>query len=113
MNETAIKRATSSIGLAKKAGKIICGIPMIIEALRTAKKPSLVIASAEASANSLKKISDKCKFYGVEIITIPISPDELAHSVGNSGSVAAVSINDGGLADLVRSALDESKNLRS
>ena len=113
MNEADVKKAASAIGLAKRAGKVTCGIPLIIEALRAGKGPSLVVASETASANSLKKISDKCKFYGTEIITIPLSPDELAHCVGNSGSVAAVSVNDGGLADLVRSALDDTKNQRS
>ena len=36
----------------------------------------------------------------------PITPEELAHAVGHVGGVAAVSVNDSGLAELVRSAID-------
>ncbi|MBR6742335.1 MAG: ribosomal L7Ae/L30e/S12e/Gadd45 family protein [Clostridia bacterium] len=101
-----MNKLSSYLGLAKKAGKVTSGVPLIIEALRSKNKPALVVASATASDNSLKKISDKCKFYGVTLIKVPLSPEELASSVGGMGSVAAVSVNDGGLADLVRSAID-------
>ena len=106
MTEEKVIKAAKNLGLAKRAGKTICGIPLIIEALRSNKKPHLVIASAKASENSLKKITDKCKFYEVELISLPITPEELAHAVGHVGGVAAVSVNDSGLAELVRSAID-------
>ena len=106
MSDNKAQKAASLLGLAKRAGKITSGVPLIIEALRSKKQPSLVVASASASENSLKKISDKCKFYGVELIKISLAPSELAHAVGRTGSVAAVAVNDGGLADLVRSAID-------
>ena len=110
MNEANVAKAIKNLGLAKRAGKTTCGVPLIIEALRSARKPYLVIASAKASENSIKKITDKCKFYEVEFISLPVTPDELAHSVGHIGGVAAVSVNDSGLADLVRSALTDSMN---
>ncbi len=106
MTEENAKKAVQNLGLAKRAGKTTCGIPLIIEALRSPKKPHLVIASAKASENSLKKITDKCKFYEVELISLPITPEELSHAVGHLGGVAAVSVNDSGLAELVRSAID-------
>ena len=101
-----MNKLSSYIGLAKKAGKVTSGVPLIIEALRSKSKPALVVASATASDNSLKKISDKCNFYGVTLIKVSLSPEELASAVGGMGSVAAVAVNDGGLADLVRSAID-------
>ena len=106
MTEANAAKAVKNLGLAKRAGKTICGVPLIIEALRSQRKPNLVVTSAMASANSLKKITDKCKFYEVVIISLPITPEELGHSVGHAGSVAAVAVTDSGLAELVRSAID-------
>ena len=103
--EADAKRIASLIGLAKKAGKVTSGIPIICDALRAGKKPILILVSESASDNSIKKISDKSVYYNVELLKIPLSSEELAHSVGKSGSTAAVAINDNGLAGLVRSAL--------
>lgn len=106
MNDVSLDKAIKNLGLAKRAGKTTCGIPLIIEALRSQKKPQLVVVSAKASDNSVKKITDKCRFYEVELLSLPITPEELAHAVGHVGGVAAVSVNDSGLAELVRSVID-------
>ena len=106
MTEANVIKAVKNLGLATRAGKTTCGVPLIIEELRYPKKPYLVVASEKASENSFKKITDKCKFYEVELLSLPITPEELAHAVGHLGGVAAVSVNDSGLAELVRSAID-------
>ena len=59
-------RILSSLGLCSKAGKLIFGVPMIIEAMQKGKKIYLVLEAGDTSDNTHKKITDKCSFYGVE-----------------------------------------------
>ena len=83
-----------SLGLASKAGKLIYGVPMIIEAIQKRKKVYLVIEAEDTSDNTHKKLTDKCSFYGVEKIRIDADGVELASRIGKSSSLAAVAITD-------------------
>ena len=64
------KRILSSLGLCAKAGKLIFGVPMIIEAMQKGKRVYLVLEAGDTSDNTHKKITDKCSFYGVEKIRL-------------------------------------------
>ena len=88
------KRILSSLGLCSKAGKLIFGVPMIIEAMQKGKKTYLVLEAGDTSDNTHKKITDKCSFYGVEKIRIDADGGELASRIGKSSSLAAVAITD-------------------
>lgn len=99
--------ALMSIGLAKKAGKLICGTPLVCRALSAATPPSVVVMSTGASDNTKKKIRDKCAYYGVELYEYAASPEDISRAVGGCASVAAVAICDGGLGRLF---LDRAKN---
>lgn len=98
----------TTIGLASKAGKAICGTQLIIEALRSAgkKKPCLVLEAADTSEGTHKKLSDKCSFYGVKHIRVELDMSELSGSVGKLSSVSAVGICDEGLARAVLSKIE-------
>ncbi|MBR2381570.1 MAG: ribosomal L7Ae/L30e/S12e/Gadd45 family protein [Clostridia bacterium] len=87
-------RFWGSLGLSSKAGKLIYGVPMIIEAMQKGKKVYLVIEAGDTSDNTHKKITDKCLFYGVEKIRIDADGGELASRIGKSSSLAAVAITD-------------------
>ena len=87
------------LGLAKRAGRVISGTPMVCEALAEREKPPLVLYAEGASAASKKKIVCKCEFYGVNAMPLPISAEELGHAIGKTGAVAAVAITDRGFAD--------------
>ena len=87
-------RFWGSLGLSSKAGKLIYGVPMIIEAMQKGKKVYLVIEAGDTSDNTHKKITDKCSFYGVEKIRIDADGGELASRIGKSSSLAAVAITD-------------------
>ena len=52
----------SFIGLSKRAGKLSSGEAKVLEDIKSLKT-FLVIISEDASENTLKKISDKCKSY--------------------------------------------------
>lgn len=94
-------RILGSLGLCAKAGKLIFGVPMIIEAMQKRKKIFLVIEAGDTSDNTHKRITDKCSFYGVEKIRLDINGGELASAVGKSSSLAAIAITDEGFYKMV------------
>lgn len=94
----------SAIGLSTKAGKVIFGVPMICEAMRRGGKtpPLLVLEASDTSENTHKKISDKCKFYGVEHIRLCHDGGRLASAVGKTSKLSAVAVTDKGLCLLIK-----------
>ena len=88
------KHFVSSLGLCAKAGRLICGVPMIIEAMQKGKRIYLVLEASDTSSNTHKRISDKCDFYGVERIKLDIDCGALGSAVGKSSALAAVAITD-------------------
>ena len=89
-------RILSSLGLCSKAGKLIFGVPMIIEAMQKGKKIYLVLEAGDTSDNTHKKITDKCSFYGVEKIRLEFDGIALSNAVGKSSNLAAVAVTDEG-----------------
>ena len=94
-----------ALGLCARARALIFGTPMICEAMRTAKKPRLVLVASDASENTRKRLNDKCAFYGVTQIALPLTSADLAHAVGKVSGLAAVGLTDENLCRLVRGAL--------
>ena len=96
-----------AIGLCARAGRLIYGIPMICEALKRGGKdsPRLVLESADTSDNSHKRIGDRCRFYGTELIRLPVSGADLGAAVGKTTVLGAVAITDEGLAAMVKNKL--------
>ena len=83
----------SMLGLSKRAGAAIVGAPMVIAALKD-KRIEVVFYPADASANTEKKINDKCAFYGVRCVRTEYTSVELGRAVGKLGAVCAVGITD-------------------
>ena len=100
------KRIFGSLGLCSKAGKLIFGVPMVIEAMQKGKPVFLVLEAADTSDNTHKRITDKCEFYGVKKVRLDISGVELAASVGKSASLAAVAIAEEGFYTMISKYLD-------
>ena len=94
-------RVLSSLGLCVKAGKLILGAPMIIEAMQKGKRVYLVLEAQDTSDNTHKKITDKCNFYGVEKIRLEFDGATLGAAVGKSSTLAAVAITDEGFYKMV------------
>jgi len=99
------KEALSVLGLAQRAGKTCAGGAMVTEAIRSRKKPELVILCSDASDNTAKRISDACSFHGVELVRAELSMEELAAALGKSNLSACVCINDRGFKELVLSKM--------
>lgn len=100
-------RILGSLGLCSKAGKLIFGVPMIIEAMQKGKNVLLVLEAGDTSDNTHKKISDKCNFYQVEKIQLDIDGGALASAVGKSSTLAAVAITDEGFYKMVSKYFDK------
>ena len=88
-----------ALGLCARAGKLVYGIPMICEALKSGgkNKPVLVVEASDTSANTHKKLSDKCGFYGVPLYRLAADTAGLGRAVGKTGAVAAVGVTDANL----------------
>ena len=87
-----IQKLLSLIGLARKAGKLTVGTEAVCDSIRGGKV-KLVIASAEASDNTKKRISNCTAYYGVRIEYTGATPDELGTAIGK-GATACVGIGD-------------------
>ena len=92
--------ALMSLGLAKKAGKLICGTPLVCKALASRTPPHLVVMSARASDNTRKKLRDKCSYYNVRLCELDAAPEDISRAIGGEASVAAVAICARGLGQL-------------
>jgi ribosomal protein L7Ae-like RNA K-turn-binding protein len=94
---------SSLLGLANRAGKIISGEELSLKEVRSGKA-KLILLSADASANSTKKITDKCKSYGVPLKFIE-NRELLGHAIGKDARIV-VAILDKGFAIKLMSLLD-------
>lgn len=81
------------LGLSRRAGAVIIGTDLVTKSLPSGKV-KLVMYAEGSSANTEKKITDKCKFYGVKCVKLTYSGDELAHAIGKLSSVCVVGVTD-------------------
>lgn len=82
------------LGLVARGGNLVFGealYPLIAKG-----SIYLVILASDASANSTKKVNDKCAFYHVPVLQTS-TKSELGHAIGK-GEVAALGITHRGLA---------------
>ena len=100
MNEKTKREALLALGMAKRAGRIVCGTPLVCKALSAKTPPALIIVSAHASDNTKKRLRDKSNFYGVSLYELDVGTDEISAAIGGNAQVAACAICDQGLARL-------------
>lgn len=84
------------IGLAKRAGRLLCGLGSVVDGVR-GKNVHLVIISEDASVLTKKKITDKCGFYNVKYIFFG-GMNSLGRAIGYN-ECSAVAVTDKGFAD--------------
>ena len=97
-------KAYRMLGMAKRAGKTVTGIDGVINSVKHGKS-FLVLVSADASDNTKKQLSDKCRTYDVRLID-GCDRDNISKMTGTENS-AAVSVIDRGLADAIFNAFDK------
>ena len=83
-------RALRLLGLAARARALVIGVPLICTALSQGKNkaPALVLVAEDCSANTKKRITDRTAFYGAELIALPCTCEQLAHTIGKKEALA-------------------------
>ena len=97
------RRFLNAIGLAARARRTVSGTDGVCAALKE-KKAHLVVRAGGISANTSKRIADRCSYYGIKLISAEISPEDLAYAAGRQSPAAAVAVTDGSLAKAVLEA---------
>lgn len=92
------KHLLSTLGLCARARALVVGTPQICDTLRTAPGRILcVLEAADTSANTHKRLTDKCTHYSVRLCRLEADGASLGSAVGKAGTVAAVGVTDPGL----------------
>ena len=108
MNEDKnLKQLLFSIGLARKAGKLISGTDFVCDEIRK-NKIVLVVCACDVSDNTKKKISDCCAYYQTKLYVTDVSKEMLGHAIGKSFS-ACVGITDHSLSELISRNINRGK----
>lgn len=98
-------RLRGMLGFAMRAGKIIIGTEMICKAMASKNgAPRLVVLSDGASDGTKKKLKTKSEFYGIKLVQINMSTDELGAILGKTYAPAAVGVTDEGFAKEIEKA---------
>lgn len=92
------------IGLAKKAGRLVSGEKNCKDAISSGSA-KLVIIGCDTAKNTLKSVTNSCKFYDVKYVFFGDSVS-LGHSIGNTHN-AVVAVCDEGLAGLIGKSLPQ------
>lgn len=94
----------SMVGLATRAGKTVAGEFSVEKAVKE-QKAKLVIVSEEASDNTKKLFTNKCKYYDVPLF-IYGSREELGNATGNKNRVS-IAVLDSGFSKSIISMLTD------
>ncbi len=81
------------LGLCRKAGALVIGTPLVTDSLPKGKIKVVFLAS-DASANTEKKVTDKCKFYNTKLVKLSVSAIEISMAIGKDGAVCTLGITD-------------------
>ncbi len=96
------KKLLSTLGLCRRAGKLIFGVPMIVEAMRKGKKtPQIVLEASDTSEVTHKKITDKTTYYKVRTVRLNCDGATLASALGKTSSLAAVAVCDSDMVKMI------------
>ncbi len=97
-----MQKILNLLGLAQRAGRLISGEDLVVEAIQKGQA-KLVFLAHDAAANLTKKITDKSKTYQVEVVTA-FSTLELSAAVGKARKVLVVT--DAGFTKKMRSIME-------
>ncbi len=88
------------LGFAMRAGKVVIGTDLVCRSMSKSGKDRarLILLSDGASDGAKKKISRKAEFYGIDLTTVYLSPEELGRLLGKTTTPVTVAITDDGFA---------------
>ncbi|MCD7033741.1 YlxQ family RNA-binding protein [Metabacillus sp. GX 13764] len=93
----------SLLGLANRARKVISGEELVVKEVRRGGA-KLVLLSDDASANTHKKVTDKCRTYKVPVAFVP-DRNVLGKAIGKDARVVAA-VTEAGFASKLKGLLD-------
>ena len=94
------------LGLARRSRSIVCGTDQVLSAVRSAKKPAIVLVASDASERTKKQLSDKCAYYGVTIALFDADRASLAAAIGDrNGQTSACAVTDRNMAKKIDSLI--------
>ena len=93
----------SMLGLAARAGKTVSGEEMTVDSIRSGKA-GIVIIAGDASDNSRKLFTDKCKYYRVPAY-IYGTKESLGRAIGRQER-SAIAVEDKGFSEALIKMLD-------
>ncbi|GGE65234.1 YlxQ family RNA-binding protein [Priestia taiwanensis] len=92
----------SLLGIANRARKITSGEELVIKEVRS-NRAKLVIIAADASNNTMKKVTDKASYYKVPVKTVS-DRYELGNAIGKDARVV-VAVTDAGFANKLKTLM--------
>lgn len=99
MGATPKERLLGMLGLCIRARRAVCGTQNVCEALK-AGKVRLVVSASDNSASTDKRLCDRASYYGVKLIKLNLTSEEIGGATGRS-LVAAMGITDESMASAV------------
>ena len=82
---------------------LVRGTDMVCDALRSGGV-LLVLAASDNSQNTAKRLRDRCSYYGVRLMLLPATGEQLAAATGRGGVTAAVGITDASMVRMIEKA---------
>jgi len=97
------KRLSGFLGLCRKAGKLVFGFDMTVEAMQKGTAESVLISSdcSERTARNIKRIAEET---GTEIYILPLTMDEISYAVAKRAGV--LSVCDSGFSKKIKELLE-------
>lgn len=95
-------KVLGSLGLCLKAGKLTTGEDSVLKAIR-GNKAKLVVIADNASANTLKRITNAAKFYNVPYI-IHGTKEDMGAALGKNIRAVAAVLDEGFGASILKTA---------
>ncbi len=97
-----IPKVAQMLGLAMRARKLITGEELVVGAVRGGQA-KLVLLATDASANTVKKVTDKCRHY--QVPCYPVADRyELGRAIGKDARVT-LAVTDRKLAESIQHLL--------
>ncbi len=94
------------LGLAKRAGRLVTGQGSVIDTVRRGKAAaSLALYTADASARTVKQLTDKCTSFGVPCRPLPLTSDEFGTALGKPAPMSTAAVTDDGFARAILALL--------
>ena len=98
------ERFLRMLGLARRAGKVVLGTPLSLQALHKGRARLLIVCE-EASAQTKKKMHTQAEFYHIPLIVLEMPQERFSHLLGKQAPVVSVAVTDDGFAaELLKSS---------